>query len=304
VKPKSYRFRLAYRPPYDWDAVLDFLRARATPGVECVADGHYRRTIEVDGKSGAIDVSRLDATDALHLIVRVPDPRPLLRIVERVRRVFDLGADPAAIAGHLRADPLLRRGLARHPGIRTPRAWDGFELAVRAILGQQISVPAATTIAGRIASMFGSPAPDGGGLGRLFPTAPQLANADVERAGVMSARAETIRTLARHVADGSIAFDSCADEKVTVAALKALPGIGDWTAEYIAMRAFGEPDAFPSGDLILRRAVGNCTARELERRSQAWRPWRAYAVMLLWRGALDQDEKARRMKHGAVLQPS
>jgi AraC family transcriptional regulator of adaptative response / DNA-3-methyladenine glycosylase II len=212
--PECYRFRLAYRPPYDWDAVLDFLRARATPGVERVADSHYRRTIEVDGKSGAIDVSRLDATDALHVIVRVPDPRALLRIVERVRRVFDLGADPAAIAGHLRADPLLRRALARYPGIRTPGAWDGFELAVRAILGQQISVAAATTIAGRIASMFGSPVPDDRGLARLFPTATELANADIERAGVMPARAETIRTLARLVADGSIAFDSCADGKV------------------------------------------------------------------------------------------
>lgn len=286
--PECYRFRLAYRPPYDWDAVLDFLRARATPGVEHVEDGHYRRTIEIDGKSGAIDVSRLDAIHALQLSVRVPDARALLRIVERVRRVFDLGADPAVIARHLRADPLLRRGLTRHPGIRTPGAWDGFELAVRAVLGQQISVPAATTIAGRIASMFGSPVPDDRGLARLFPAPAQLVNADVERAGVMPARAETIRLLASHVANGSIAFDSCADGNLTVAALKALPGIGAWTAEYIAMRALGEPDAFPSGDLILRRAAGNCSARELDRTSQAWRPWRAYAVMLLWRSALDE----------------
>jgi AraC family transcriptional regulator, regulatory protein of adaptative response / DNA-3-methyladenine glycosylase II len=290
AEPECYRFRLAYRPPYDWDAVLDFLRARATPGVEQVEGCHYRRTIEVDGKSGVIDVSRLDTVAALQLTVRFPDPRALLRIVERVRRVFDLGADPAVIAEHLRADPLLRRPLARHPGIRTPGAWDGFELAVRAILGQQISVRAATTIAGRIALMFGSPVPDDRGLGRLFPTPVQLANAVVERAGVMPARAETIRSLARHVAGGSIAFGSCADGRVMVSALKALPGIGDWTAEYIAMRALGEPDAFPSGDLVLRRAAGDCTARELDRASQAWRPWRAYAVMLLWRGAMENDE--------------
>ena len=209
--PECYRFRLAYRPPYDWDAALDFLRARATPGVEHVENGHYRRTIEVDGKSGAIDVSRLDAIHALQLNVRVPDPRALLRIVERVRRVFDLGADPAAIAEHLRADPLLRRALARHPGIRTPGAWDGFELAVRAILGQQISVRGgdddcrAHRVDVRVA------VEDDRGLARLFPTAAQLTNADVERAGVMPARAETIRSLARHVANGSIAFDSCAD---------------------------------------------------------------------------------------------
>jgi AraC family transcriptional regulator of adaptative response / DNA-3-methyladenine glycosylase II len=305
--PECYRLRLSYRPPYDWDAVLDFLRARATPGVEQVEDGHYRRTIQIDGTYGAIDVSRpgSNTVHALDLSVRFPDPRVLLRIVERVRRVFDLGADPAVIAEHLRADPLLRGPLAKHPGIRTPGAWDGFELAVRAIVGQQISVRAATTIAGRIASMFGSPVPDAPGLAcdaraelvRLFPTPAQLANAGVEGAGVMPARAETIRSLARHAANGSIAFDSCADGRATVAALKALPGIGDWTAEYIAMRAFGEPDAFPSGDLVLRRAAGDCTARELDRRSQAWRPWRAYAVMLLWRGALDHDETFRRMTH-------
>ncbi len=308
--PECYRLRLAYRPPYDWDAVLDFLSARATPGVEQVEDGHYRRTIQVDGKHGAIDVFRpgSGAVHALHLHVRVPDPRALLRIVERVRGVFDLGADPAAIADHFRADPLLRGPLARHPGIRTPGAWDGFELAVRAILGQQISVRAATTIAGRIASMFGSPAPEGRGaacgvrdaLDRLFPTPAQLASAEVERAGVMPARAETIRSLARHAANGSIAFGSCADASATVSALEALPGIGDWTAQYIAMRALGEPDAFPSGDLVLRRAAGNCSARELDRRSQAWRPWRAYAVMLLWRGAIDHDhdeKPRRRTKH-------
>ena len=283
--------------------MLDFLGARATPGVECVEDGHYRRTIEVDGKNGAIDVSRHETVPALHLTVRFPDPRALLRIVERVRRVFDLGADPAAIAEHLRADPLLRRGLARHPGIRTPGAWDGFELAVRAILGQQISVRAATTIAGRIASMFGSPVPDDRGLARLFPTPLQLAAADVERAGVMPGRAgddplagaprrrriDRLRCLRGRQAPRSPRS-------------KALPGIGDWTAEYIAMRALGEPDAFPSGDLILRRAAGDCTARELDRVSQAWRPWRAYAVMLLWRGALDHDGKSRRMKHTRASQ--
>jgi AraC family transcriptional regulator of adaptative response / DNA-3-methyladenine glycosylase II len=286
--PERYRFRLAYRPPYDWDSMLAFLSARATPGVESVDASGYRRTIQVDGKHGVIDVSRLDSGAALRLDVRFPDPRALLFIVERVRRVFDLGADPAVIGEHLRADPLLRRPLARHPGMRTPGAWDGFELAVRAILGQQISVRAATTIAGRIASMFGSPVADDRGLDRLFPGPAQLASAAIERAGVMPARAGTIRSLARHVMNGTITFDTCIDEGGTVAALQAVPGIGRWTAEYITMRAFGEPDAFPSGDLVLRRAAGGCTARELDRRSEAWRPWRAYAVMLLWQGETDR----------------
>ena len=283
--PDCYRFRLAYRPPYDWDAMLTFLAARATPGVESVADGVYRRTIAIDGKPGIVEVSRLDSGTALGLDVRFPDPRALLFIVEQVRRMFDLGADPGVIGEHLRADPLLRGTAAKHPGIRVPGAWDGFELAVRAILGQQISVRAATTIAGRIAAMFGSPAAADHGLARLFPAPAQLADAAIERAGVVTARAETIRALARRVVSGAVTFRACADGCAAVAALEDLPGIGNWTAEYIAMRALGEPDAFPSGDLVLRRAAGDCTARELARKSEAWRPWRAYAVMLLWQSS-------------------
>src|SRR5262245_29726340 len=222
---EGYRFRLAYRPPYDWDQVLAFLSARATPGVESVRDSRYRRTISVNGRHGSIEVARLDGDAALTLDVRFPDPRSLLFIVERVKAMFDLGADPAIIAGQLGADPLLRKALARHPGIRTPGAWDGFELSVRAILGQQIAVSAATTIAGRIAAMFGSPAPAGDRSARLFPTPAQLADAAIERAGVVAARAGTIRSLARAVADERIVFRACADACAVVPALKQLPGI-------------------------------------------------------------------------------
>ena len=284
-----YGFRLAYRPPYDWDAMLAFLGARATPGVESVAESRYRRTIAIDGRCGSIEVSRLDTGAALGLDVRFPDPRLLLVVVERVRRMFDLGADPAIIGQHLRADPLLRAPLGRHPGIRTPGAWDGFELAVRAILGQQIAVRAATTMAGRVAAMFGSPG--------CFPTPVQLASAPLEQAGIVRARAESIRLLARRVVDGTIAFDSCVEAQTTMGALKTIPGIGDWTAEYIAMRALGEPDAFPRGDLVLRRMAGDCTPRDLERRSQAWRPWRAYAVILLWQAANDLRQRSSRNRH-------
>jgi len=334
AEPECYRFRLAYRPPYDWESVLAFLGARAIPGVESVGESHYRRTILIDGKQGIIDVSHAESGSALALEVRFPDPRALLFIVERVRRVFDLGADPAVIDEHLRADPLLRAPLARHPGIRTPGAWDGFELAVRAIVGQQISVRGATTIVGRIASMFGSPtvspsraprgvtdchgaprgvtdghgAPRGGShshaLDRLFPTPLQLAGAPIERAGMPAARAETIRTLARRVADGSLTLGACSNTRAAVSALMTIPGIGAWTAEYVAMRAFGEPDAFPSGDLVLRRMAGDLTARELERRSDAWRPWRAYAVMLLWLASTKLAEQQRASDGGTASAPA
>ncbi len=284
AEPERYRFRLAYRPPYDWDGVLSFLAARAIPGVESVEGSRYRRTISLGGQQGAIDVSPGSGT-AIGLEVRFPDPRVLLAIVERVRRLFDLGADPAVIGEHLGADPLLREPLARHPGVRVPGAWDGFELAVRAILGQQVAVRAASTIAGRIASLFGTPAADGNGLPRLFPTPAQIADAPLERAGVMPARAETIRGLARAVGRGTVTFGGGTDGNATVSALLALTGIGDWTAQYVAMRALGEPDAFPRGDLVRRRMAGTANARELDRRAEAWRPWRAYAVMLLWQRA-------------------
>jgi AraC family transcriptional regulator of adaptative response / DNA-3-methyladenine glycosylase II len=301
--PGCYRFELAYHPPYDWPAVLAFLRARATPGVERVEANRYRRTIEIMGLTGLVDVYPLASERAVRLDVRFSDPRGLLSIVERVKRMFDLGADPVAIGDHLRADPLLRRCWARHPGIRMPGAWDGFELAVRAILGQQISVAAATTLAGRIASAFGSPI-EADGLERLFPAPRQLANAALEKAGVMPARADTIRTLARAVEKGRISFGPFVDVDRAIAALQSMLGIGRWTAQYVAMRAFAEPDAFPSGDRVLSRMAGDLARAELDRRSERWRPWRSYAVMLLWQAATDQatSRPARRAPpaHGAA----
>jgi AraC family transcriptional regulator of adaptative response / DNA-3-methyladenine glycosylase II len=292
--PECYRFRLAYRPPYDWDAVLSFLAARATPGVEIVDESGYRRTITVDGKHGWISVSRVDGKAALTLEVRFPDPQALLFIVERVRRMFDVAADPVIIGEQLSGDSLLRGFLAAHAGIRVPGAWCGFELAVRAILGQQVSVQAATTIAGRIASRFGSPVCGRDSLDRLFPAPEQLTNVPLESTGVMPARADAIRLLAQNVASGVLSFAPACDEHATLDGLSLVRGVGEWTREYVAMRALGEPDALPRGDLVLQRMIGARTAGELERRSQAWRPWRAYAVMLLWQGATDQ---AWRMAH-------
>jgi AraC family transcriptional regulator, regulatory protein of adaptative response / DNA-3-methyladenine glycosylase II len=294
--PPGYRFRLAYRPPYDWEAILGFLRTRAIPGVEQVDRSSYRRAIALDGLAGSIEVRRSEAAPALELDVRFPSPDTLLRIVTRVRHVFDLGADPAAIGAHLGRDRLLGRLLARHPGIRVPGAWDGFELAVRAILGQQISVAAASTMAGRLASLFGSAVGPGDGQ-RLFPSAATLANAEIERAGVIRSRAEAIRQLA-HQASRGLVFGPSVDAEAAIARFQALPGVGEWTAQYVAMRACCEPDALPSGDLVLRRAAGVGTAGELARRAEAWRPWRAYAVMLLWQEAADGTSRAARGGRG------
>jgi AraC family transcriptional regulator, regulatory protein of adaptative response / DNA-3-methyladenine glycosylase II len=288
-----YRFTLTYRPPYDWDAMLAFLRARAIPRVEIVEGKCYRRTIAVAGSIGTIAVAPHPTRSELTLDVRLPQPASLLTIVERVRRVFDLGADPAVVRHRLASDRLIGRALTRHPGLRVPGAWDGFELAVRAILGQQISVRAASTIAGRVADLFGTPVAALSPLDRLFPEPARLAEAPLERAGVIAARAETIRRLARAVDSGTITFSPCTNPERIVAALRALPGIGEWTAQYIAMRALGEPDAFPRGDLVLQREAGARTATELARRAEAWRPWRAYAVLALWQRATDAAIDAR-----------
>jgi AraC family transcriptional regulator of adaptative response / DNA-3-methyladenine glycosylase II len=233
--------------------MLAFLAARAIPGIESVEHGRYRRTVALEGRCGSIDVG---FGESLEVKIEFPDADAVPAILDRVRRIFDSDGDPAAIARVLGTDPLLRDPLSKHLGIRVPGAWDPFELAVRAVLGQQVSVRAASTIAGRIVSMVGSPI-----------TPERLVEAPLERCGVMPSRAETIRALARRW-DG--------------AELNGIPGIGPWTRQYVAMRAFNDRDAFPAGDLILRRKAGVRTARELEERSQAWRPWRAYAVMLLW----------------------
>lgn len=274
--PGAYTFRLSYRPPYAWDAVLRFLELRAIPGVERVRGTAYLRTFMLDGKAGQLSVKAAEG-DAVILRVEYPEPSQLFRIVERTRRIFDLGADPQLIAAQLGTDPLMRPLLKRLPGLRVPGAWDGFELAVRAILGQQVSVAAATTMSGRIARSFGSPfnqssADDS----RIFPDAAVLAQVDLTSIGLTKQRAATIKELAERVASGEIRFDAQVDGLRR--ALLSVRGIGPWTVEYVAMRALGEPDAFPETDLALRKAV----PEGLLERSALWRPWRAYAAMYLW----------------------
>jgi AraC family transcriptional regulator of adaptative response / DNA-3-methyladenine glycosylase II len=276
--------RCPLRLPYDWDGLLSFLRARATPGVEEVSDGCYRRTIQLGGRAGVVSVGLAGTGRALVVDVQGPPSLSRLAIAQRACRVFDVDTDINALSEHLSADPLLGPVLARHPGVRVPGAWDGFELAVRAVLGQQVSVRAATTIAGRVATQFGTEIRGDPSLTRLFPAPAALADAAIEQAGVLPARARTIRTLAQRVADGAIDFD-VADTTATLAALREIPGIGPWTTAYIAMRACGDRDAFLTGDRVLRRAAGGLETRALDRRAERWRPWRAYAVMLLWKSA-------------------
>lgn len=283
---RRHQLELEFRRPYPWDWLISFLERRAIPGVEEVAGGAYRRTVAVDGAATVIEVRPGPGGQCL---VASCD-RPIGRFAGRLRRQFDLDADPAAIDGHLSADALLAPMVAARPGLRVPRAWDPFELAVRAIVGQQVSVAAATTVTGRIAERFGTPLAGGDGtLTHLFPTPERLASADVASAGMPGKRGETIAGLARAVAAGEVELGGAQGLDGVVERLCALPGIGPWTANYIAMRGLGEADAFPIGDLGLARAL---EARgepadpvSVAARAEAWRPWRAYATMHLWAAA-------------------
>ena len=279
----QYLFRLHFRPPYHWEGILAFLAARATPGVEVVETGSYRRTIGWNGREGYFEVSPDPGRDALVVRIEFSDPHSLFFIIERIRAMFDLNADWEAIVQSLRTDPLLVVPVEADPGLRVPGCWNGFELATRAILGQQITVKGATALAGRIASLFGKSISAGKGLTHLFPQPDVLAVAKLEKIGLPGARAETIRALARAVCDGEISFERVVDTDAFLRRLCEISGIGKWTAQYVAMRALAEPDAFPVGDLGLLRAMALRSSHELERRAEAWRPWRAYAAMYLWK---------------------
>ena len=288
--------RLPHHPPLDWDGLLEFLAARAIPGVEAVEWGRYRRTIRAGAAPGLLEVAAAPDGRALLLRVAAPPGPGLDRIVRRVRRLFDLDADPLRIGEDLARDPLLAAAVRARPGLRVPGAWDGFETTVRAILGQQVSVRAATTRAGRLVAALGKPISSGrSGLTHLFPAAADLARADLSRLGLPGARRKCLAAVARAVASGSLHLDGAASLEDAVARLTALPGIGPWTAQYVAMRALGEPDAFPAGDLGLKRATGLGEA-ELLKRAEAWRPWRAYAAIHLWRMHADAAGQAKTVR--------
>jgi AraC family transcriptional regulator, regulatory protein of adaptative response / DNA-3-methyladenine glycosylase II len=278
----EYCFQLRFRPPFAWDALLEFLAPRATPGVESVSGGHYRRTVSIHEHNGWVDASLNPSGDALSLRIHFPEPRSLFLIVERVRQMFDLAADPQVIASHLRAQSLLHERVDARPGLRVPGCWDPFELAIRAVLGQQVTVKGATTLAARLVRAFGKPVLTTEGLTHLFPSPEILAVSDLQSIGLPRARAHCLQSLALAVRDKELVFTGVADTDEFKRRFCELPGIGNWTANYVAMRALGEPDAFPASDLGLLHAAGSRSPRELEQLSQNWRPWRAYAAMYLW----------------------
>jgi AraC family transcriptional regulator of adaptative response / DNA-3-methyladenine glycosylase II len=296
-RDEPLRLRLSYRTPFAWAALLAFLAPRAIPGVESVEAGRYRRTLALGGRGAEIRASDDPARCELELEVdgaRVPD---LLGLAERARRAFDLRADPARIALDLGRDESLAPRVRSHPGLRIPGCFDPFELSVRAVLGQQVSVAAATTLAGRLVRACGTALPEPrGALTHLFPEPAAVARAKLESLGLTRARAATLRALAEAVASSALALDAGTPLERAREGLRALPGIGPWTVEYIAMRALGDPDAFPASDLGLRSALARDgarpAAREVEVRAESWRPWRAYAALHLWTGGFQDVERS------------
>lgn len=288
---KDVALRLRYRPPYDWDCMLGFLGARAIPGTEVVEKGRYLRTVEIDGAAGSIEVTHLPDRQSLCVNIRFPDVRALPAIVARVRRQFDLGADIETIDLHLSSDPSLAPLVARRPGLRAPGGWDGFETAVRAVLGQQISVAAARRLAGQLVERHGRAVPNAfvihPALSHVFPTAKRLATVSSIELAMPAARLKTLKAIAEaSVADANL-FRPVGSVEETVTRLRRIHGVGEWTAQYIALRAVREMDAFPATDIGLLRGAAHIngaksTQASLLDRAESWRPWRAYAAQHLW----------------------
>ena len=278
-----------YRPPYDWEAILTYLRARAIDGVEVVENGVYRRTVSHEGEHGTVEVAHAPDRDGLITTIRFPSVRALQSIVACVRHQFDVGADVDAITAHLARDETLAPLIALRPGLRTPGSWDGFELAVRAVLGQQITVEGARQLASKLVLLCGDPVGDVSDprLARTFPTAHCLATADLGAIGMPKARRLTLKALAQVAVANPRLFKPLGSIEESIAQLRAIPGIGEWTAQYIALRALRAPDAFPATDLGILQGAARLsgvmpTAPQLIRRAEAWRPWRAYAAQYLW----------------------
>lgn len=323
---KDVVLRLSYRPPYDWNNMLAFLRARAIPGVEVVEDERYLRTVEVDGKFGSVEVTHLSTKQSLGVRIRFPEVRSLPAIVGKVRRLFDLGADIETIDDHLSGDPVLAPLVAERPGLRAPGGWDGFEIAVRAVLGQQISVVAARGLAGQLVALHGRSVPASfrihPDLSHVFPSARRLASAAAIGLGMPAARLTALKAVAQAALADPNLFRPFGSVEETVARLRSIRGIGEWTAQYIALRAIREMDAFPATDIGLLRGMasiagnknrngvkkktqrelgkmeaekvktnGKSTSADLLIRAESWRPWRAYAAQHLWAAAANRGAR-------------
>jgi AraC family transcriptional regulator of adaptative response / DNA-3-methyladenine glycosylase II len=284
-RPEMLEFSLSYRPPLDWDALLAFLARRTIQGVEHVENGAYLRSARIGTATGWLAVMPDRGRPALRVGVSASLSRVVPGVLARVKRIFDLGCDPERIGAAL--GPLGQR----RPGLRLPGTFDGFEAAVRAILGQQITVRAAHTIAGRFAAAFGDPLETPhAALRWVFPAAERvaaLAPSDIAELGVVSARAKAIIAIASALHAGALRLDPGTEIEPALRTLRALPGIGEWTAQYLAMRALGWPDAFPHTDYGVLKALNETDARRALAHAEQWRPWRAYAVIHLWNSLED-----------------
>lgn len=284
--------RLRYRPPYDWGSMLSFLGARAISGVEVVEDGSYRRTVDIDGSRGTLCVFHMASRQSLGVTIRFADVRHLPAIITRVRRVFDTGADIQTIEDHLSQDPSVAALVAQRRGLRVPGAWDGFELAVRAILGQQIGVGAARKLCDELVARHGKRLPPGTtghpGLSHVFPTPGDLCSLKKLPLPVTSAMNASLKALAEAAAsDGAGLFRPYGAIDEAIGRFRSIRGIGEWTAQYIALRALREMDAFPASDAGLLRSASLIIGRKpspgaLLKRAESWRPWRGYAAQHLW----------------------
>jgi AraC family transcriptional regulator, regulatory protein of adaptative response / DNA-3-methyladenine glycosylase II len=283
--PGTIELRLACREPFDGESTIRFLGSRAVPGTESLDGLVYQRSLGL--RHGAAVVELTPERGAIRARLRLDDLRDLTAAAARCRRLLDLDADPEAVSGQLGRDGCLGELVRRHPGLRVPGSADGFELAARAIVGQQVTLAGARTVAGRLVERYGEPLDEPHGpVTHLFPTSAALAQVDPSRLSMPRSRARALRELARRVSAGDLCLDSGAEPRSAVCDLLSIPGIGSWTASYIAMRALGDPDAYPLGDAVLRRALeqrGLALDRTGERRlAESWRPWRSYATVHLW----------------------
>jgi AraC family transcriptional regulator of adaptative response / DNA-3-methyladenine glycosylase II len=291
---------LPYQSPYDWPTMIGFLAARAIEGLEVITEETYSRTIKFDNGVGTVRVSQVPEQSSLRATIHAPSLSALPPLIARLRRQFDLGADPVAIGNVLSRDPLLAPLVAARPGLRVPGAWDGFEIAVRAVLGQQITVKAATRLAGRLVATLGAPVhPKTAveGLTHVFPRPEQFQFKALANLGLPRTRAETLVGLAEAAHADPRLFDPRRDLAEAVSSFRAVRGIGEWTAQYIALRAMGESDAFLTGDVGLQRCLSKHgrrpTAAESLARAEAWRPWRAYALLHLWTADADSCQSIK-----------
>jgi AraC family transcriptional regulator, regulatory protein of adaptative response / DNA-3-methyladenine glycosylase II len=288
--PTDVTILLRYRPPFEWSAMLSFFETRAIPGIEHVSGGRYARTIDLEGVQGRVSVEPA-AENALRVVIRFPRLSALPIIISRLRRLLDLTSDPESIGAHLCEDTALAPLVRARPGLRVPGAWDAFEIGVRAVLGQQITVRAAVGLAAKLVARYGEPYADKSmvmdGLTHVFPHPTRIACATLTGIGMPGARARALSALAAAFLDDAPIFAGGRDLEDCVSRLRSLPGVGQWTAQYIAMRELREPDAFPADDVALRRILSRIeghefTSRELLARAERWRPWRAYAAQHLW----------------------